>query len=98
MLFRSFFTGAGTIFASPAIDPPYLVTLSSGSITGAPVVLSSLTSYKLTYDYTPFAVAVPEPMIWAMFIMGFGLTGWQLRRRTNRAFNPTLQQACPRYG
>lgn len=94
----AFFSSSGTIFASPSIDPPFLVTLSSGSITGAPVVLSSLTSYKLTYDYTPFALPVPEPLTWAMFVMGFGLTGWQLRRRTNRVLNATLQPACRQHG
>ncbi|MHC9416989.1 PEPxxWA-CTERM sorting domain-containing protein [Sphingomonas citri] len=37
--------------------------------------------YTLTYDYTPFGAAVPEPATWAMMLLGFGLAGAAIRRR-----------------
>ncbi|MBY9061427.1 PEPxxWA-CTERM sorting domain-containing protein [Sphingomonas yunnanensis] len=37
--------------------------------------------YTLTYDYTPFGAAVPEPSTWAMMVLGFGLAGAAIRRR-----------------
>ena len=37
--------------------------------------------YTLTYDYTPFGAAVPEPATWAMMVFGFGLAGAAIRRR-----------------
>ncbi|WP_277978683.1 PEPxxWA-CTERM sorting domain-containing protein [Sphingomonas phyllosphaerae] len=37
--------------------------------------------YTLTYDYTPFGAAVPEPATWAMMVLGFGLAGAAIRRR-----------------
>ncbi|MBW6525273.1 PEPxxWA-CTERM sorting domain-containing protein [Sphingomonas sp. RHCKR7] len=37
--------------------------------------------YTLSYDYTPFGAAVPEPATWAMMVLGFGLAGAAIRRR-----------------
>jgi PEP-CTERM motif len=79
----SVFSGPGTISMSPVTDP-IKVTLSnnfSGSGFGQSL-LSRLTSYSVTYDYTPFAVAVPEPRSWVMLIAGFGMAGWRMRRKT----------------
>lgn len=42
-------------------------------------------SHKLTYDYTP-AGAVPEPATWAMMILGFGVIGYAMRRKTMLRF------------
>ena len=38
-------------------------------------------SVRLTYDFTPFASAVPEPATWAMMLVGFGAVGYSMRRR-----------------
>jgi hypothetical protein len=35
---------------------------------------------QITYDYTP-AAAVPEPMSWALMVLGFGAAGGAMRRR-----------------
>jgi hypothetical protein len=72
------FTGVGTIFASPQVDPPFLINLSSGFVTGTSLV-STATSYKITYTYEPLAGAVPEPVSWTFMIAGFACAGAALR-------------------
>ena len=36
---------------------------------------------RLTYDFTPFASAVPEPGTWTMMLVGFGAIGYAMRRK-----------------
>lgn len=36
---------------------------------------------RLTYSFTPFATAVPEPTSWGMMLVGFAAIGWSLRHR-----------------
>lgn len=81
----TFYTGVGTTFMSAQTDP-IVVTLSNGFSGGglSQTRLSRLTSYSVTYDYTPVAAAVPEPVSWALMLSGFGLAGWRLRRRGGR--------------
>jgi PEP-CTERM motif len=74
------FTGVGTILASPQVDPPFSINLSSGFVTGTSLV-STATSYKITYTYAPLAGAVPEPASWAFMLAGFACAGAALRTR-----------------
>jgi hypothetical protein len=37
--------------------------------------------YTLTYNYTPFPAAVPEPSSWSMMLLGFGAIGLSMRRK-----------------
>lgn len=73
------FTGTGTILGSPTVDPIRL-TLSSGVLLTSQSLVQKLTSYKITYTYTPINAPVPEPTSWAMMITGFGAAGAALRR------------------
>ncbi|HXS05965.1 MAG TPA: PEPxxWA-CTERM sorting domain-containing protein [Rhizomicrobium sp.] len=41
----------------------------------------------------PSIAAVPEPATWALFILGFGLTGFALRRARDRHLQPALTRA-----
>lgn len=49
---------------------------------GNPIFLGRSAGYRIDGDVTP--AAVPEPATWAMMIMGFGLVGGAMRRRTTR--------------
>lgn len=72
------FTGVGTIQATPQVDPPFSINLSSGFVTGTALV-STATSYKITYTYEPAVGVVPEPYSWTLMLVGFGCTGAALR-------------------
>jgi PEP-CTERM motif len=74
------FTGVGTILATPQVDPPFSILLSSGFVTGTSLV-SLATSYRITYNYQPIAAAVPEPSSWTFMIAGFACAGAALRAR-----------------
>jgi hypothetical protein len=76
----SIFTGTGTILATPQVDPPFQIILSAGNVTGRSLV-STATSYKITYTYAPATAAVPEPASWALLLIGFACAGVMLRRR-----------------
>ena len=71
------------------LDLPPVPLLEQGTPPGVPFIPPpSLIVPPLT-PLTPPIVpppqsAVPEPGTWATFLLGFGLVGWQLRRRTNR--------------
>lgn len=41
-------------------------------------------SFDGNVNFVAAAPPVPEPATWAMMMIGFGVVGWQLRRRTSR--------------
>ena len=61
----------GTPPGAPFIPPTGLIVPPSTPETPPPIV-------------TPPQTALPEPGTWATFLLGFGLVGWQLRRRPNQ--------------
>jgi hypothetical protein len=40
---------------------------------------------RLTYSFTPFSSAVPEPATWTMMLIGFGAIGHTMRRARRRS-------------
>ena len=72
------------------LDLPPVPLLEQGTPPGVPFIPPpSLFVPPLTSQTTPPIVppphsALPEPGTWATFLLGFGLVGWQLRRRPNR--------------
>lgn len=73
-----------------SVDDPFNSTVSvnggpTTSLFGSTIEISakSITG-SVTYTYTPFGSAVPEPASWMMMIGGFGLIGG-LRRRDRQA-------------
>ena len=58
---------------------------TAGLASGAGYVFNSqLGANSPIYRISFSSVAVPEPATWAMFILGFGVIGSQLRRRRPR--------------
>ncbi len=83
-----FITGSDPYFAGgPTPDTtvfsPFTTDIfrTSGCNQGAGVISDDCQrgTITLTYDYTP---SVPEPTTWAMMIVGFGLVGFAMRRRS----------------
>lgn len=87
--------GACPFFADPVcvslathgIGIQDLVT-SSNNINITAMDVYTPVSVKLTYTYTPFGDAVPEPTTWAMMILGFGGIGFALRPARKRCEVP----------
>jgi hypothetical protein len=52
--------------------------------TNGPVALANTNVYA---RFTPSAAAVPEPMTWAMMLLGFGGIGMAMRRRRHVVAN-----------
>ena len=52
------------------------------------------TNYQLTFDYTPFGSAVPEPATWVMLLVGFAAIGSGMRA----ARRPRARVWMPYYG
>jgi hypothetical protein len=70
-------TGAGTsVVGHPSGTVTYRVT-SGSLITGA-----TFTSGQNAFEFDNLASAVPEPAAWGMMILGFGLVGGVMRRRS----------------
>ena len=69
------------------LDLPPIPILEQGTPPGAPFILPPGLFVPPSIPETPPTVpqsAVPEPRTWATFLLGFGLVGWQLRRRPSR--------------
>lgn len=47
-------------------------------------------SVRLTFTFSPFASAVPEPATWAMMLIGFAAIGMSLRRHATPRLVPTV--------
>ena len=45
--------------------------------------------YSGTFVFTPMAAAVPEPSVWALLILGFGLVGFAMRRNKATSLRAT---------
>lgn len=85
----------GSYSVSMLANTPYLVRLTAvispnddGSVSHAaidPTFSTTATGGKFVFSPGVFAVAaVPEPATWAMALLGFGLIGFELRRRRNQ--------------
>ncbi|WP_238941224.1 PEPxxWA-CTERM sorting domain-containing protein [Sphingomonas beigongshangi] len=82
--YRGAYDTSDTMFGLPA---GFNVGRYSGACTAprsAPEDTCGSASYTLTYNYTPFAAAVPEPATWALMILGMGAVGFAMRRRKPR--------------
>jgi hypothetical protein len=69
------------------LDLPPIPILEQGTPPGAPFIPTPGLIVPPSIPQTPPTVpqsALPEPGTWATFLLGFGLVGWQLRRRPNR--------------
>jgi hypothetical protein len=69
------------------LDLPPIPILEQGAPPGAPFIPPPGLFVPPSTPETPPTVppsAVPEPGTWATFLLGFGLVGWQLRRRPGR--------------
>jgi len=57
-----------------------------GSCVGSRGCPSAGTTFAgtFTFNYKPAVSAVPEPVTWAMMVLGFGAIGFSMRRRTAR--------------
>lgn len=58
------------------------LTATGGTLSSANAAFQALPGGG--YGFLPAAAGVPEPTTWAMLILGFGLIGGALRRRTER--------------
>ena len=63
-------------------DFNFLATGTTGSITFAGLNDDSTLDLNTGIDAVSVSAAVPEPATWAMMIVGFGLAGYAMRRRT----------------
>ncbi|GEM_PF-1805868 len=78
------------------LAPSALVNLQGGSVAGSVISKDFLSGGTTVggggftgYTQSPGAVsAVPEPSVWALLILGFGIVGAALRRRAVRGFKP----------
>lgn len=61
-------------------NPNAFVGFTSG--TGAAFANHDIVNWEFRDTFQPIGGAVPEPATWAMLILGFGLVGGALRRRT----------------
>jgi hypothetical protein len=65
----------------------YALFYNAGGFTGGTTYTFDLDEYFSAADFSHFTVydssgpAVPEPATWAMMLMGFGATGFAMRRR-----------------
>lgn len=51
------------------------------------IVSATFTSNQNSFEFDNLAIAaIPEPSVWAMLILGFGVIGGSLRRRTSRSW------------
>jgi hypothetical protein len=84
-----------TVTGTQLLDQFYGNTSSSGTggnsqyveftdVTGQDITGITLTTTQAAFEVDNLSVAngVPEPATWAMMLIGFGLVGLQLRRRT----------------
>lgn len=71
-----------------AVDDPFVGTVSvNGGPTGNFIpskieIASKSVSGSVLYTYTAKSTALPEPATWATMLIGFGLVGGAVRRRT----------------
>jgi PEP-CTERM motif len=88
------FGGNFSISANGTVSDAFHLSFFEGSGTQALVfnfdvdvgtVTMSGQSGTLTYDYTPAVAAIPEPLTWAMGLVGFGLLGLLGYRKTRSA-------------
>lgn len=82
--------GAGTQFdvcTSGAGGASSQVALGAGCPAGQSLIPTQLYSVRLSAaEFSSLTGAVPEPGTWAMMILGFGVAGYALRRRTRVRF------------
>lgn len=76
--------GGGHNFYGTILAPNAHVKLTNMTLFGAVIsdTFESPNSIINHQGYTGFITAVPEPETWALMILGFGLAGGALRRRT----------------
>jgi len=84
--FLNFATGSNYDFAISLsqINPGLNTNPTSGTPTRALRTFRAVATGQFSSDPAPTAI-IPEPQIWAMLVIGFGLVGVQVRRRANRA-------------
>jgi hypothetical protein len=60
-------------------------TLARSTVGGPKALRSFRASSSGTFSSDPAPVGVPEPEMWGLMIVGFGLVGVQMRRRTRKS-------------
>lgn len=94
----TFFGGGTQLFSGAALNPPgpasgnQSVPGTNGRVTifgnGQTIVSATFASGANSFEFDNIGVtAVPEPSVWAMLILGFGVVGATLRRRSRLAFD-----------
>lgn len=88
-IFNQYQTGlcvSGMAEDAPTLDA---ITASSDNLTlqyqEPPPNIEHIANFTLTYTYTPFSEAVPEPATWAMMLFGFGAIGLALRKTSRHS-------------
>lgn len=84
--FLTFVPGSNFDFAMSLsqINPTLNALPTAGTPTRALRTFRAVATGQFSSDPAPIA-NVPEPQVWAMFVVGFGLIGIQVRRRGNRS-------------
>lgn len=71
----SFYSGKGSLYFAP-LENVRVFGSRAGINTPTP-----FSDFSITYTYAAYA---PEPTTWALMLVGFGMTGYALRRRRAR--------------
>ena len=69
-----------------AFNAQYVLNLSDWNPGGA-AASNTLNQYQLTLNLSGNVAAVPEPEEYAMMLLGFGMVGFQVRRKQQRLFS-----------
>lgn len=76
----------------PTVERDFAISLTSitsplarASSTKALRTFRAFSSGSFSSDPAPLVLAVPEPQVWGLMIVGFGLVGVQVRRRARQA-------------
>ena len=81
----------GISFASPSLSQSGAISLLGGQTFGFAVNNGGNFHNDATgFNFTVTQAGVPEPGIWAMMIMGFGLVGGAFRQHRTRKFDAAL--------
>jgi hypothetical protein len=68
-----------------SVASPFQAVPSSGIPNRALRAFRGVASGTFSSDPAPIVTAIPEPQVWGLMILGFGMVGIQVRRRARRA-------------